>query len=318
MMTDDASSGEAGETSAGVTPTAPVTTPTNPLHPDEGADNNDEQARGVSRSDGVPETDQPEMTKATNPYDALIASEEAPDPTGPFRVWLKATDWDLKSYMDAWSNELNSKEIYEMWVRKLRKYAESYDKSAAGERTPRLARSFVDYVQTVDDRLERIESKIGINGKSTKEPDKVPGQEHSVQTKFYNASTQPQSKSMSMEDDETGWNEQGSFISEVDRKHCLRVLFNWVQEHTTETDSQRNDEHPDPERIEISDIRIHSDPITAFLAKQLDYEVQKDSVVHLKRPFRILIRKVDSIKKQLASLEREYRYSHNCFLNPSV
>lgn len=196
-----------------------------------------------------------------------------------------------------------------MWIDKLKEYAESYDTIPAGDRAPRLARSFVDYLRAVDDRLEKIESKIGINAKSMEQPKDKQGREHSVQTKFYNASAQPQSKGMSIEDDEAGWNEQGTFLSEMDQKHCLRVLFTWVPDQTIRTDLQSEDEQPDPERIEISNIRIHSEPITAFLAKQLDFEVQKDSVLHLKRPFRILIRKADAIKKQLAFLEREHRYS---------
>lgn len=310
-MADSASAGDASGTSDGATPTAPAMTPNEPSRSYEGDGDNDDQAGEALGSDTISGTDQPATAKTFSPYDALLASEKAPDPANQFRSFLSKEGLEVKDWLDSMITQfISSNEIYDMWVEKLRKYAETYDKSPPGERAPRLARSFVDYVRTVDERLQKIEVKLDIDSKLTKQPEDVAGKEHTVQTKFYNASAQPQPKGMGVDDDETGWSEQGTFLSEVDRKHCLRVLFNWVQEHTIEADPQRNDEHPDPELIEISDIRIHSDPIAAFLSKQLDYEIHKDSVVHLKRPFRILIRKADSIKKQLAFLEREYRYSH--------
>lgn len=306
-MTDGASSGEAGGTSDSVTPTAQVTCPSRPLQSGEVAIEKDAQVLEVPGSDAIAETGQPEITKTTKTTDDLLVSEKAPNPEHPFRAFVKKTGGTYQDYIDWVAEDTSSKEIYDMWVAKLGKYAESYDKSPESERAPRLARSFVDYVRTVDNRLEKIESKIGINAKSKKEPEDTAGKGHSVQTKFYNASAQPQSQSTSMDDDdEIGWNDRGTFISEVDPKHCLRVLFNWIQDHNTEDDSERDDEHPDPKHIEISDLRIHSDPITAFLAKQLDYDVQKNGVVHMKRPFRVLIRKSDAIKKQLSFLEHEY------------
>lgn len=291
----------------GVTPIAQAAPQHEPSQPDEGAGDKDNQEPGVTGGDRKSKIEQPEVAEPTNAKDAYLLTEKTPDSVHELWEFMKKRGYTLQDYLDVVANNATSKEIYDLWVTKLRKYAESYDKSHASERTPRLARSFIDYVGAVDDRLQKIESKIGITSKETKKPEDAQGEKHSVQTRFYNASAQPQSRSVSIDDDEPGWNVKGSFLSETDSKHCLRVLFNWVQDQTTGTDSQPDDENPDPERIEISEIRIHSDPITAFLAKQLDYEIHKDSVVRLKRPFRSLIRKVDSIKKQLAFLENEYR-----------
>lgn len=317
-MTDDTAPGEPGGNLDGVTPTSQAAPHYEASQPDEGLGDKDYQEPEVAGSDRKSKIDQPEVAKPTSATDAYLLTEKTPDSV--HRLWesMKKRGYKLQDYLDVVADNATSKEIYDVWVTKLRKYAESYDKSHASERTPRLARSFIDYIGTVDDRLQKIESKIGITSKETKKPEDAPGEDHSVQTRFYNASAQPQSRSVGIDDDEPGWNVKGSFLSEMDSKHCLRVLFNWVQDHATSTDSQPDDEHPDPERIEISEIRIHSDPITAFLTKQLDYEVHKDSVVRLKRPFRSLIRKVDSIIKQLSFLENEYRYFYSSFLNTYV
>lgn len=313
-MTDDTVPGESGGNLDDVTPNVQAAPHDNPSQPEEGAGEQDHQGLGTPGSDEKPNIDQSEVTKPASATDAYLATEKPPESSPHYWEFLKKRGYTLQNYIDVVAENATSKEIYDLWVTKLRKYAESYDKNHATERTPRLARSLIDYVGAVDDRLQKIESRIGITSKETKKPEHASGEDHSVQTRFYNASAQPQSRSASMDDDEPGWNMKGSFLSETDAKHCLRVLFNWVQDHTISTDSQSDDEHPDPERIEISEIRIHSDPISAFLVKQLDYEVQKDSVVRLKRPFRSLIRKVDSIKKQLSFLENEYRYVYSFFL----
>lgn len=312
-MTENTATGESGGDLGRSTSTTQSAVHTEPGQPDECA--NDKEDQGVDTPGSVVNSKihEPGLAKPTNASDSFIVKEKMSDYTHFFREGLEKDGYGLKDFMDIVSEHATSKEIYELWATKLRKYAESYDKSHATETSPRLARSFMDYLGTVDDRLQKIESKIGLAAKETKKPEDVPDEGDSVQTRFYNASAQPQSRNTSMDDDEQGWNQQGSFLSEVDPKHCLRVLFNWLQDPNTGDDCPRDDEHPDPKRIEISEIRIHSDPITTFLAKQLDYEVQKDGVVRLKRPFRTLIRNVDSVKKQLSFLESEYMYGINIY-----
>lgn len=310
-MTDNTASGESGGDLGSLASTTKSAAHTEPAQPDEGVVDKEDQEGDAPGRGADSKIHKPELAKPTNTSDAFIVKEKTTDYSHYFRKGLDKGGYGLEFFTNVVSEHATSKEIYDLWATKLRKYGESYDKTHATERNPRLVRSFMDYVGTVDDRLQKIESKIGLAAKETKKPEDVPGKGHSVQMRFYNASTQPQSRSTSIEDDEKGWNEQGSFLSEVDPKHCLRVLFNWVQDHNTGDDSSCDDEHPDPKRIEISEIRIHSDPITAFLAKQLDYEVHKDSVIRLKRPFRTLIRKIDSIKKQLSFLESEYGYGVN-------
>lgn len=312
-MADDTASGESGGDLGRLTSTTQSAVHTEPTQPDEGT--NDKEGQGVDAPGSITNSKihEPELAKPTNESDSFIVKEKISDYTHFFRESLEKDGYGVKRFTNLVSEHANSKEIYDLWATKLRKYAESYEKNHATETSPRLARSFMDYLSTVDDRLQKIESKIGLAAKETKKPEDVPDEGDSVQTRFYNVSAQPQSRSTSMDDDEQGWNQQGDFLSEVDPKHCLRVLFNWVQDHNTGDDSPRDDEHPDPKRIEISELRIHSDPITTFLAKKLDYEVQKDSVVRLKRPFRTLIRNVDSVKKQLSLLEIEYMYGINIY-----
>lgn len=306
-MTDGTANVDSGDNLGDLTTTTQSAAHTELKQPDGGAEDKDDQGLKIPNSGEKSSFDEPNVARPTNTSDAFLVTEKTPDCTHYFRDAIKKRGYELQYFMDVIAEHATSKEIYDLWATKLRKYAESYDKSQASERTPRLARSFIDYVGTVDERLQKIESKIGIATKEAKKPEDAPDKAHSVQTRFYNATEQPQARNTSLDDDEPGWNEAGSFLSEVDPKHCLRVLFNWAQDHHTGTDSQRDDEHPDPEHIEISEIRIHSEPLTAFLSKQLDYEIHKDSVVHLKRPFRSLIRKVDSIKKQLFFLETQFR-----------
>lgn len=309
-MTNDITHAESGGISDGATPTAQAAPHTETSQPDGGAGDMDDQGVEVPASDGNSklEVDHPSLTKPTHATDAYLVTEKTPEQRQALLARVKESGFKLQDYIDMVADTYTSKEIYELWAAKLRKHAESYEKGQASERTPRLARSFIDYVGTVDHRLQKIESKIGITSTETKRPEEAPGEKTSVQTRFYNASAQDHSRSGGLQEDEPGWNVKGNFLSEVDSKHCLRVLFNWVQDRTASTEFHPDDEHPDPKSIEISEIRIHSDPVTTFLANKLDYEVHKDSVIRLKRPFRSLIREVDSIKKQLSVLESQYRY----------
>ncbi|KAG8161101.1 hypothetical protein KVR01_009365 [Diaporthe batatas] len=311
-MAESISSGGTGGTSSSVLPTAQTMSLIEPSQSEQGAGGNFPPAVESSNSEAESKPGQPKMPKTANVTDSLLVSERLPVKSAPnfdLRGAFTIEGTHHNDFLEWVGAEASSTEIYNMWVSKLGKYADTYDKSPASERNPRLARSFIDYVRAVDDRLAAIESKVGINAQSIKEPEDTPGKGHTVQTTFYDASAQPQSQGTTSDDDEIGWNEQGAFLSQVDPKHCLRVLFNWVQQASSDNASPRNDEHPDPRSIQISEVRIHSDPISSFLAKQLDYDVHKDGVVHFKRPFRSLIRNVDSVKKQLSLLEQEHGHA---------
>lgn len=306
-MADDTAHAESGGSLDGVPTTAQAAPHTQTSQLDEAGGGMDEKGVEVSASDEKSKVDQPVLKKPTDASDTYLVAEKTPR-LAQFLFEKEKDGYTKQEYMEDLADCFTSEEIYAIWATKLRTYAESHDKAPASERTPRLARSFIDYVGTVDYRLQKIESRMVITPTETKNPEDAQGGEHSVQTRFFNASAQAHDRSGAIEEDEPGWNVKGNFLSEVDSKHCLRVLFNWVQDRTASTESHPDDEHPDPKSIEISEIRIDSEPITDFLAKQLDYEVHKDNIVRLKRPFRSLIRMVDPIKKQLSILESQYRY----------
>lgn len=314
-MADDTAHSESGGKFDGVTPATQADTRTEASQPDERTGDKDDQDLADPVSEEKANIDKPALPKSMDESDAHLLTEQM---TVFARQWWESqTKRGVRreDLLTTITESLTSRELYDLWSRKLRNYAESYEKGHASETTPRLARSFIDYVGTVDYRLQQIESRIGITSTEIKVPKDAPDDEVLVQTRFYNASAQPQPQNGGMEYDEPGWNVKGSFLSEVDSRHCLRVLFNWVQDHTAGTQSLSEDEHPDPKRINISEIRIHSDAITAFLANRLDYEVDNDSIVRLKWPFRSLIGNVDFIKKQLSILEDHYRYFQN---SPSI
>lgn len=225
--------------------------------------------------------------------------------------------YDLtESNLKVASEVFTSKQLYEVYRRKLQRDAEYSDQTT--ERAPRLARTFIDYINAVDERLKTVEERVGIHVDSSKksaDTDTDTHTGHVVQTKFYMATDEVPSQDSKGKD--TSWGVRGSFLSEMDPRHCLRVLY-------TPNDSSNNNKDncqgaeiaPEPDRIEVTEILIHSDSITSFLAKELDYDLHKDRVLLLRRPFRPLIRKMEAIREHVRSLTEPYEYVDHTSLEP--
>lgn len=95
-----------------------------------------------------------------------------------------------------------------------------------------------------------------------------------------------------------------SFIN-MNPKYVLRVLFGWNGRQNGQP-SHDILSQPDPSQIEIFGIHIHPEPIAKFFEKQVGSQMDRSSVTHLAKPFRVLIRNAAAIRGQLDSLERKY------------
>ncbi|KAK7709402.1 hypothetical protein SLS64_006315 [Diaporthe eres] len=96
---------------------------------------------------------------------------------------------------------------------------------------------------------------------------------------------------------EDEWNVQGAFCSTVDPNHRIRALFKWKNKpHVDVADTQLP---PDPKSVEILQIRVRSKPVAEFFQKVLDHDISNDGLIHIVKPFRCLIRKVDLIRQHV-------------------
>jgi hypothetical protein len=104
-----------------------------------------------------------------------------------------------------------------------------------------------------------------------------------------------------MEDDDS-WKEKGTFTSTVDPSHFLRVLYTG---NSGQDEGPENDE-PGPS-IDVLALQLCSAPVATFLKKLVGHEVDKDNLVRMAKPFRLLIQNTDTIKDHLKTLQDRYR-----------
>jgi hypothetical protein len=203
------------------------------------------------------------------------------------------------------SKELTPAQLYQVYQMKLRSDAGG---SESQEQAPKLVNSLVDFLTSFNERLSKLEQKAGIETNKEGGASKTgaaqvdESQVHSVETRFY--SVDNQTKLSEEGSKEPIWKIKGSFDSEVDKKHCLRVLFKWTGAGGEKSDDEINAEPPQPDIVDVEEVRIRSEPIATFLEKILAYSVHNNDLVHLRKPFRCLVSEAPAIRDQLQKLER--------------
>ncbi|KAF2678847.1 hypothetical protein K458DRAFT_133217 [Lentithecium fluviatile CBS 122367] len=202
------------------------------------------------------------------------------------------------------AGRLTAKNLYDIYCKKLE--IEEKKQTTPGtkvNKAPRFLRGFADYVRTLEDRIAKLE--ISVEEKAGKENDEkkeekavaaAPTGDPSMRIAFYKCKAGQPIDFIDLINEDS-WKEKGTFTSEVDQKHFLRVLYegNGTQSKGSE------DEVPEP-GIDILALQLHSAPVATFLEKLAQHQVHNNNLVRLIKPFRLLLQNVDAIKDHLKRL----------------
>lgn len=188
-------------------------------------------------------------------------------------------------------------------------FEHAYEKpKGSDEQSPNMIKHFVDFVRVLDDRMTRLE-----NGTSKRLP------------QYDNSSVHPTSIQPAVTQDvsETKFAPLSRRLTETDtkateilrelcpanesaEKHILRVgCHNLASSSVVNSESTAAGD-PDPRHIEMIFISIKSRAISKFLEAQTGFKFDSDGLIHVTRPFKVLIQNAVAMKEQLAKLETKY------------
>lgn len=194
--------------------------------------------------------------------------------------------------------------------------------------TPGMVRDVIDYVRTLEDRIQRLEAakdndsgndKSETDKTETKkiEPDKVETGEGKPEEEGDKKEESDDPKSIIEDvkffhtagefDSNGSWKDnskaKGSYQCNTDPLHRMRVLCDWIPGSRPPTDM----ESPDPDGVDVLAFGIVSAPINAFFRFFLRINIGSTKSLQFEKPFRPLIHNVQKLRDQLAKLEERER-----------
>ncbi|KAL2012489.1 hypothetical protein VTN00DRAFT_14 [Thermoascus crustaceus] len=203
--------------------------------------------------------------------------------------------------------------LYDAYAKQLQR-EEKGAKAPKGS-APELVKSLVRCLQALEDRIEQLESEKRwrderdareketeqLNGKEEEEEEKE--QENpEEETKPDDQPFGPEIKFFSFDDEK----QSEEFFELNCKSHVLRVLHSRKQKEGNVRALSGEDARPDPNLIDIIEIRIDSEPIAKFLEKKINYTLHEACLIHIARPFRLLIRNANIVRDQLWKLEEKF------------
>ncbi|KAJ4421175.1 hypothetical protein N0V82_003940 [Gnomoniopsis sp. IMI 355080] len=182
--------------------------------------------------------------------------------------------------------------------------------SKSEERTPDMVQHFIDFIRILDDRMTRLENGNSnrLSEDSDLEPSIYPtkaeiaGSQDVSETKFAPLSrrlTETDTKAIELL-------RELCPADESSEKHILRVGCHNLASSSVVSSSSTVKGEPDPEHIEMIFISIKSRAISRFLEAQTGFKFDSDGLIHVTRPFKILIQNAVAMKDQLTKLQTKY------------
>lgn len=174
--------------------------------------------------------------------------------------------------------------------------------------TSDLVKHFIDFARVLDDRMARLE--IGIPQRPLKAQTwsnqlttaDIGGSQEISETMFA-----PLSRRLTETDTKsTEILRELCPAHESSENHILRVGCHSLASSSVTNSTLTTDCDPDPEKIEIIFISIKSRAISGFLEAQTGFKFDSDGLIHMTRPFKILIQNAAAIEEQLNKLESRY------------
>ncbi|OTA92035.1 hypothetical protein M434DRAFT_396717 [Hypoxylon sp. CO27-5] len=219
-------------------------------------------------------------------------------------------DSDYESDIDA-ASQLSNVGLFRAYVRKLE------DKSSSTQRTrekkgPRLVESVIDYVHSLESRINSLEEKLNIEDEeaikkrdNSNESDASSISEFKI--KFFHINEEVDSTGRFKAYRETIPNTYRSLSTP---NHFIRVVYRW--RNVISAGSSLNhvtEEMLNPEDVEVVGFRITSTYIASFFTDVLNLAIYDDKTVELFKPYRSIIRSLADIRKHLYTLEAEWGLS---------
>lgn len=180
--------------------------------------------------------------------------------------------------------------------------------------TSDLVKHFIGFARVLDDRMARLENrkpkrplKAQTWSNHLTTADNVGSQEIS-ETTFA-----PLSRRLTETDTKaTEILRELCPANDSSENHILRVGCHSLASSSVTNSSLTTDGDPDPESIEIIFISIKSRAISGFLEAQTGFKFDTDGLIHMTRPFKILIQNAAAIEEQLNNLESRYGLVLHC------
>lgn len=206
--------------------------------------------------------------------------------------------------------------LYEAYAKQLQREEKGAKAPKGG--APELVKSLVRCLQALEDRIEQLESEKRLrdekdagekatereNGEEEEEEEKE--QENpEEETKPDDHTFERETKFFSFDDEK----QSEDFFELNCKSHVLRVLYSRKSKEGHVRALYGEDARPDPNLIDIIEIRIDSEPIAKFLEKKITYTLHEACLIHIARPFRLLIRNANIIREQLWKLEEKFGYA---------
>lgn len=198
---------------------------------------------------------------------------------------------------------LNQDQLYQAYKGKLERANRDNDKAAA------LIKGFVDYMRTVEKRMETLEKSIPSNAEGV---DRAAGKEKSnkvqgsrkelLEARFYHYSNVFEASGDLKDADD---DQEGTFTSDTDPAYLLRVVYD-LRHNASSQAPEDNTAELDPNDIDLIMMTIESEPISSFFEKRLGFEMRSKHIFRVAKPFRSILMNREIIEGHLMELKRDF------------
>ncbi|KAM3069776.1 hypothetical protein ACMFMG_010484 [Clarireedia jacksonii] len=215
------------------------------------------------------------------------------------------------------AKSVGSLDMFEAYKERAKIEAEKSDQRNQGSN---LVKGLVDYLRVLEDRINQLEPEIKIKFdniiESIPRPAEIDDSKIEITVKFFNAAAYlvPDGP-LPTSDAET---EKGTFVCCHDTQQLIRVLYSNIKDDETIPLRQADSEAPEADSIDILTFGVSSEAISRFLEKQLNGPSGKENLIRFGKPFKPLIRHIESFKNQLMKLERKYSQVMTEDANPEI
>lgn len=218
-------------------------------------------------------------------------------------------DYILRS-VDTVSTPGSLPRAYKAWIKG------GLDQSKHGSK---IIKRLLDSLGALDKRLKRLESsKPRVKAKGTKagltdvvstsdgDGDGGHGHGHAprleITVKFFDAAAYAiqENGDFPAADSET---EEGTFTCCHDSQQLIRVLYSKLRPENSTPSKQANSEPPKPGDIDVLTFGVLSEAISTFFAERLGVDADPDHLIRFGKPFRPVLRHLETVRKQLERLE---------------
>ncbi|KAF1961539.1 hypothetical protein CC80DRAFT_488785 [Byssothecium circinans] len=177
---------------------------------------------------------------------------------------------------------------------------------------PRLFKEFADYLRTLENRIDKLEAGKGLKETPSTGTKVGTRQEErgddAIKIVYYSCDQAEAVEFFDLTADER-WKEDYESITGTPKPNTLQILY----EAGGKDQSEPSAILATNPQSDILALKVHSNPLASFFEKLAGYQVHKDNLVRMVKPFRFLVRNASSIKEHLKWLQEYYSPSTGSF-----